>query len=165
MSLSRLVLFSFLLSACGGSRDRDGDGFVRELDCNDENENINPDAEEVCDGIDNDCDDEVDEGVASTWYADADADTYGDPVVSTEACVQPDGYVANLDDCDDSDAAFHPGADESDCDDPNDYNCDGSSWAPDRATQEGEVYLIYGGITAGEYSAEEAAEALSLIHI
>ena len=40
---------------------------------------------------------------------------------------RPFGYVGNPDDCDDASAAFSPAAPETDCADPNDYNCDGST--------------------------------------
>ncbi|HAD12429.1 MAG TPA: hypothetical protein DCF33_08315, partial [Saprospirales bacterium] len=43
-------------------------------DCDDNNAAINPGAQEVCDGVDNDCDGQVDEGVKTTYYADADGD-------------------------------------------------------------------------------------------
>lgn len=53
--------------ACEINTDIDGDGFAAVeaggLDCNDEDPLINPDAEEVCgDGVDNNCNGEVDEG-------------------------------------------------------------------------------------------------------
>ena len=44
------------------SGDGDGDTFVSTDDCDDKNAAVNPDAAEVCDGIDNDCDGKVDEG-------------------------------------------------------------------------------------------------------
>ena len=68
--------------------------------------------EEICDGLDNDCDGEVDEGLDRTWYADADADGFGDPNASVEACAQPEGHGTDASDCDDTDSAIHPGADE-----------------------------------------------------
>jgi len=99
-------------------------------DCNDVNGAINPGAVEVCNGIDDDCDDEVDVDPVDPeiWYLDEDSDGYGvDSAFSNlEACEQPGGYVGLDGDCDDGDDAFNPGAAEDDCSDPNDYNCDGS---------------------------------------
>jgi hypothetical protein len=48
------------------------------------------------------------------YYRDADSDTYGNPAVSIVACEAPEGYVDNSTgfDCDDTDAAVHPGAAE-----------------------------------------------------
>ena len=96
-------------------------------DCNDANALIYPGADEVCDGVDNDCDDVVDEDPTDgdTYYADLDGDTYGDPNSSITACTQPTGYVTNNTDCDDLSATTYPTADEI-CGDNADNNCDGS---------------------------------------
>ena len=110
-----------------------GAGWVEDdADCDDANSSIHPDASEVCDTIDNDCDgliDDADDSVTgtSTWYADADGDGYGDDAATADACEQPSGYANYGGDCDDGDAAYNPGAAETDCTDPADYNCDGST--------------------------------------
>ena len=99
-------------------------------DCDDTNPNVHPDALEMCNGVDDDCDGEIDEGDATdaaVWYIDADADGWGVPDSSITSCYQPAGYASADSDCDDGDARFHPGAAETDCTDPLDYNCDGST--------------------------------------
>ncbi len=117
---------------CDGSTgyaDADGDGVPACDDCNDADASVNPSATEICDGVDNNCDGNIDEAGAAgetTWYQDTDGDGYGDASTSVVSCSAPAGYVADSTDCDDSRANFHPGAPETDCTDPNDYNCDGS---------------------------------------
>ena len=94
-------------------------------DCDDSVGETYPGAAELCDGLDNDCDDLVDNGAPmSTFFADLDGDGHGDPLDAVEACSAPEGRVATSDDCDDTDAEIHPGADEL-CD-GFDNDCDSS---------------------------------------
>ncbi len=65
-----------------------------------------------CDDRDNDCDGQVDEGVTTTFYEDADSDGYGNPAVGQEACMAPAGFVTNGEDYDDGDGQIHPGGPE-----------------------------------------------------
>ncbi|MFC1611567.1 putative metal-binding motif-containing protein [Myxococcota bacterium] len=93
------------------------DGYLADdTDCDDTSDAVFPGAEELCNTVDDDCDDAIDEGAVDvrTWYADADDDGYGDPDVSQVACNQPGGYVADDTDCDDVTTSVHPGAIE-DC--------------------------------------------------
>jgi hypothetical protein len=109
--------------------DDDSDGWAECLECDDENAGANPDATEMCDGFDNDCDGNTDEATAAdapTWYHDADGDGWGVATTTRVQCSAPSGYVSVSGDCDDTDTAFHPTAPETDCADPSDYNCDGT---------------------------------------
>ncbi len=93
-------------------------------DCDDRDPTIHPNAWDRCDGTDQDCDGEVDEDAATgTWWADADADGYGDPEAPIEACAPPEGSSDRADDCADDDPDAHPGALET-CD-GTDEDCDG----------------------------------------
>ncbi len=108
------------------------DGHVtNDLDCDDDCETCHPDGTETCDTRDNDCDGMADEGVRSTFYRDADGDTFGAASVTTMACAAPSGYVANDDDCDDSDSAARPNQTAYFTRQRNgggyDFNCDGVS--------------------------------------
>ena len=94
-------------------------------DCDDTRDWVNPDIEADCaDGVDEDCDGEVDEGPDRTWYADSDGDGYGDLGSPVVTCVMPEGYTPDSTDCDDSDADFSPEAREV-CGDGMDSDCDG----------------------------------------
>ncbi|HYV94460.1 MAG TPA: GEVED domain-containing protein [Chitinophagales bacterium] len=61
----------------------------------------------------------------TTYYADGDGDTYGNPNSSLAACSQLTGYVTNNTDCNDANAAIHPGVTEV-CSNAVDDNCNGS---------------------------------------
>ncbi len=75
------------IGSCAGSAD----------DCNDKNTDVYPGAVETCDGLDNDCNGQVDDGFTPT-------DTDGDGYYGLTSC----GAVA--DDCNDNDATIHPDA-------------------------------------------------------
>ncbi len=105
--------------------DADGDGFSAEDDCDDGDAAVNPGVAEVCNGVDDNCDGEVDEGVATTSFTDADGDGHGDPETEAAACDVPSGAVEVGDDCDDGDATVFPGADEV-CGDGVVNDCDGT---------------------------------------
>ncbi len=102
------------------------DGFVADAgDCDDSRADVAPGAPERCDGVDNDCDEALDEPDAvdaPAWYADADVDGAGDAAVSVRACAKPDGYVDTADDCDDTRLDVGPAAPEK-CDGA-DNDCD-----------------------------------------
>ncbi len=105
-------------------------GFVAKGgDCADDNAAVHPDGKEICDAVDNDCDGMIDDADASvdmttlgTFYRDSDGDSYGDAAMTKKACAKPSGYVMSSSDCDDGEAAVHPGAVEvcdfvdNDCD-------------------------------------------------
>lgn len=122
-------------------RDFDGDGFgdagapvatcapppgyvANALDCDDTSSAIHPNAVESCNGVDDNCNGAVDEGLLTTFFLDADGDGYGAAGLALVACAQPTGYVLNSLDCDDARANAYPGAPES-CNGL-DEDCDGA---------------------------------------
>lgn len=92
-------------------------------DCDDRDPAVNPEASESCNGIDDDCDGEVDEEGALTVYADGDGDGWGDDDTAATGCPEA-GWVEQAGDCDDSDPAVNPGMPLDQCD-GRDTDCDG----------------------------------------
>jgi hypothetical protein len=109
------------------------DGYVSDgTDCDDRDAAVSPDADEACNAIDDDCDTEVDEGVATApiWYVDADDDGWGDAGSSVRACEAPSGYADRSGDCDDTLARTSPDGTET-CATGADDDCDGDANEPD----------------------------------
>ena len=126
------------IGAGEGSSDADADGFtVAAGDCNDANAAVYPGAPEVADGLDNDCDGSIDEGVPlDTTCEDGNLYTVGTYDTATGTCSQElqsldvdgDGHeasqsVGGVPDCDDTDAAVNP--DQPEIVDGRDNNCNG----------------------------------------
>jgi len=115
--------------------DVDGDGWtIDEGDCDDNDSETYPGAQETCDGDDEDCDGLIDEEDASgcqTYHADTDGDGYGDPSDSACLCAAtPPHTTTDNTDCYDGNADANPAqasffATERG-DGSFDYNCDGT---------------------------------------
>ena len=174
--LATLVPFALLAAGCTASEkvtddtggpddtaaaavDADRDGSPADEDCDDDDSRTYPGAPETCDGVDNDCDGETDEGAtdARTVYADADGDGYGDAGVAETACGEGDGWVTDATDCDDERDATHPGADEI-CDEA-DNDCDGD--IDEDATDAVEYHTDSDGDGYGHPTSTEVACAAS----
>src|SRR6188768_3478853 len=90
--------------------DDDGDHWTEDAgDCNDAEPDVHPEATEICNSVDDDCDGSMDEDPPPS-FLDYDKDRHGDALTAVETCDPPAGFVQTDDDCDDDDPAVHPGA-------------------------------------------------------
>ena len=122
--LSTLSVFSMGCRSQCVVTDQDQDGFtVEDGDCDDLQPLAFPNAPELCDGIDNNCDGEIDNDAGTQLFFDEDNDLYGDETQAIYSCFPVDGYTDTKGDCNDQDPFVNPGAYES-CDGV-DNNCDG----------------------------------------
>jgi len=116
-----------------GNRDLDRDGYVDARccngdacggDCDETRRGTNPDAPEVCDGRDNDCDGSIDEGLLESRFADRDRDLHGDPDEPIMACPGTAGTSGSSLDCDDGNVAVN--TPQGEIIDGEDNDCDGA---------------------------------------
>ena len=139
-----------------GARERDRDGYLDDscaadgsgLDCNDLDPTVSPASTEACNGVDDDCDGNVDEGVAVDGFIDADADGRGDGERPMRGCPGSVRFSLYGDDCDDSDPSVQPTQNESrdgldnDCDTVTDEDASAVLWYEDA---DGDGYgVLYG---------------------
>ncbi len=162
--------------------DADGDGFgafdatpriscfdvgtdvADDSDCNDADASVNLDADEVCDGHDNDCDGLVDDADPDLvgdvdWYPDADADGYGDADATVViSCAPVDGSVNDDTDCDDVDPDVNPAAPEV-CNNGVDDDCDGGAASCLGSGSLSGADAEFTGIGSGDYAGQAVSGA------
>ncbi|MBE2251378.1 MAG: putative metal-binding motif-containing protein [Myxococcus sp.] len=131
--------------------DVDGDGFgaggpesscapvpgkvTNDADCDDNNPSIKPGAPEVCNGVDDSCDGQIDENLTfTTWFLDGDGDGFGAMGTGVSACAPQAGRVTNGTDCNDGDPMVKPGAPE---------RCNGADDDCDGLVDEGLTFVSY----------------------
>jgi large repetitive protein len=117
-------------------------------DCDDYDASANPGETEVCDFRDNDCDLVADEGLMVPVWTDEDDDNFGtgNPFPACPNHIASSTWYTDVNgDCDDHDAAVHPGASEV-CNDTDD-DCDGTE-------DEGNALTVFGDVDADGHGDE-----------
>jgi len=134
--------------------DDDNDGYVNSVDCAPEDATVHPDATELCNGKDDNCNGQVDEQGAAdgtAYYIDADGDGWGTDSDTVISCSPVDGYVTRDGDCNDGASDVHPdqtdGCDgiDNDCDGVVDEDADSVVWADADQDGYGNPELAYCG--------------------
>ena len=136
-------------------------------DCNDAHANVHPGADERCNSVDDDCDEETDEDPIDghDYQVDADLDNYGDPMRTEARCRLTAGVTTDTTDCDDTRADVHPEAQEAcdgvdnDCDTEIDEDAwDQHAWYED---EDGDNYGVSGQSVAYGCTGPEGTTSLS----
>ena len=110
-NLTQGIVYQSVFTIMEDYADADSDGANCMIDCDDNNAQLSPLNDELCDGIDNNCNGLVDDGLESVnLYGDNDQDGYGFGPLVSAGCVGMNPYLATNDlDCDDSNAQVNPG--------------------------------------------------------
>ena len=130
-------------------------------DCDDADPNRHPNAPELCNGIDDDCDTVPDDPPTTgdgAWYVDEDGDGYGDEHSAETTCDRAPGLIEQGGDCDDTDDSVHPAAIEQ-CNDGVDNNCDGS---PNTCTWPSTADLTDYWVFSGNYSEDSLGDEVAV---
>ena len=133
-------------------------GYVESADdCDDDDASSYPDADELCDSVDHNCDGSPDANAidAETWYIDIDGDGFGNDFFSIEQCTEPAGYVTDNTDCNDILATAYPNATEI-CDGA-DNDCDGDVDDDDADLDVGTTTTFYEDLDGDGYGNEDAS--------
>jgi hypothetical protein len=123
-------------------------------DCDDADSTVYPGAMELCDGIDNNCNTSIDEGLPiTTYYEDLDGDSFGSSVAIITCEILGNGFVLISGDCDDNNPNAYPGAIDV-LDNGIDENCDGvDNYLSLVDLNAGDV-LLFPNPTAGSFTLE-----------
>jgi len=89
-----LLLLTSLLTACVVDQDNDG-WSAADSDRDDTDPGVHPEADELCNGRDDNCDDISDDSGATAWFPELEGDGYGSPAAEMHSFTQPIKYNTN----------------------------------------------------------------------